>query len=66
VDARVVDLATTQGSSSQWIDWIAEQGGALTSQGFLATNIREADWLLDWNADLRDADVFSSRGGSRR
>jgi outer membrane protein insertion porin family len=65
VDARVVDLATTHGSSSQWIDWIAEQGGAPTSQGFLATKIREADWLLGWNADLRDADVFASRGAQQ-
>ena len=65
VDARVIDLATTHGSSSQWIDWIAEQGGAPTSQGLLVTKIREADWLLGWNADLRDADVFASRGAQQ-
>jgi outer membrane protein insertion porin family len=62
VDARVVDLATTQGSSAQWIDWVAQQGSAPTSQGFLTTKIREADWLLGWNTDLRDAEVFASRG----
>jgi outer membrane protein insertion porin family len=65
VDARVVDLATTQGSSAQWTDWIAEQGGAPTSPGLLAAKIREADWLLGWNADLRDADVFASRGAQQ-
>lgn len=65
VDARVVDLATTSGSSSQWIDWIAEQGGALTPQGFLTTKIREADFLLGWSADLRDAGVFASRGAAQ-
>ena len=65
VDARVVDLATTPASSSQWIDWIGEHGGAATSRGLLATKIREADWLLGWNADLRDADVFASRGAQQ-
>jgi outer membrane protein insertion porin family len=65
VEARIVDLATTPGSSSQWIDWIAEQGGALTPQGLLTTKIREADWLLGWNADLRDANVFASRGAEQ-
>jgi outer membrane protein insertion porin family len=65
VDARVVDLATTSESSSQWIDWIAENGGAPTSQSLLATKIREADWLLGWNTDLRDADIFASRGAQQ-
>jgi len=65
VDARVVDLATSPGSSSQWIDWIAEHGGALTPQGLLKTKIREADWLLGWRVDLRDAGVFASRGAEQ-
>ncbi len=65
VDARVVDLETTPGSSAQWIDWVADQGGAQTSQGLLTTRIREVDWLLGWNADLRDADVFASRGAQQ-
>ena len=65
VDARVVDLAATHGSSSQSIDWIAENGGAPGSQGFVSTKIREADWLLGWNADLRDSEAFASRGAEQ-
>jgi outer membrane protein insertion porin family len=65
VDARVVDLATKEGSSSQWIDWITEQGGTPTSHGLLTTKIREADLLLGWNTDLRDAEVFASRGAEQ-
>jgi outer membrane protein assembly factor BamA len=65
VEARFVDLATTAGSSSQWIDWIADQGGAPTSQGLLTTKTREADWLLGWSTDLRDAEVFATRGAQQ-
>jgi outer membrane protein insertion porin family len=62
VEAGVAELATEPGSSAQWNDWIAAQGGSATGPGLVATTIREADGLLIWRIDRRDAPVFAQSG----